>query len=138
VWTEVARLVRIDTAGNTSNATLGRGDAESGYRSALVRSPAIYLMDEHVSSLPDAKVRTNARRAEAYSGRFGACNVLYCGGGGGTHDQIEAITMASRIGILRAGAPLQGGTRRKSRGPANIYVQHGTGIREINFLTIDA
>src|SRR5215217_871072 len=61
---------------------------------ALVRNPQIYLMDEPLSSL-DAKLRADLRlELKRIQAELGA-TMLYV-----THDQIEAMTMADRIGIL--------------------------------------
>ena len=65
---------------------------------ALVRDPAIYLMDEPLSSL-DAKLRAELRlELKRIQVELGA-TILYV-----THDQVEAMTMASRIGVIRDGA----------------------------------
>ena len=74
---------------------------------ALVRDPAIYLMDEPLSSL-DAKLRAELRlELKRIHIELGA-TILYV-----THDQVEAMTMASRIGVIRNGALLQLGTPRE-------------------------
>jgi multiple sugar transport system ATP-binding protein len=73
---------------------------------ALVRDPSIYLMDEPLSSL-DAKLRAELRlELKRIQVEVGA-TILYV-----THDQIEAMTMASRIGVIRDGELLQLGTGR--------------------------
>ena len=73
---------------------------------ALVRQPAIYLMDEPLSSL-DAKLRAELRLELKRIQRELGATVLYV-----THDQIEAMTMADRIGILEDGVLVQIGTPR--------------------------
>ena len=73
---------------------------------ALVRKPSIFLMDEPLSSL-DAKLRGELRlELKRIQAELGA-TVLYV-----THDQIEAMTMADRIGILADGVLVQIGTPR--------------------------
>lgn len=76
---------------------------------AMVRDPGAFLMDEPLSNL-DAKLRS-ATRTEliALHQRLGA-TFLYV-----THDQVEAMTMASRIALLNAGRVEQCGT------PAELY-----------------
>ncbi|MGV9676932.1 ABC transporter ATP-binding protein [Nocardia sp. NPDC003482] len=71
---------------------------------AMVRDPGAFLMDEPLSNL-DAKLRS-ATRAELIGlhRRLGA-TFLYV-----THDQVEAMTMATRIALLNAGAVEQVGT----------------------------
>ena len=75
---------------------------------ALVREPAIYLMDEPLSSL-DAKLRAELRLELKRIQQDLGATILYV-----THDQIEAMTMATRIGVLDEGALVQVGTPRRS------------------------
>ena len=74
---------------------------------ALVRDPSIYLMDEPLSSL-DAKLRAELRLELKRIQVELASTILYV-----THDHVEAMTMASRIGIVKA-AVLQVGTPGRS------------------------
>ncbi len=96
---------------------------------ALVRDPAIYLMDEPLSSL-DAKLRAELRlELKRIQVELGA-TILYV-----THDQVEAMTMASRIGVVRDGELLQLGTPREIyENPADRYVASRLGTPSINFL----
>jgi len=96
---------------------------------ALVRDPAIYLMDEPLSSL-DAKLRAELRlELKRIQIELGA-TILYV-----THDQIEAMTMASRIGVIKDGELLQLGTPREIyEKPADRYVASRLGTPQINFL----
>src|SRR5271154_5323278 len=96
---------------------------------ALVREPAIYLMDEPLSSL-DAKLRAELRlELKRIQVELGA-TILYV-----THDQIEAMTMASRIGVVREGRLLQLGTPREIyENPNDLYVASRLGTPSINFL----
>ena len=96
---------------------------------ALVRDPAIYLMDEPLSSL-DAKLRAELRlELKRIQLELGA-TILYV-----THDQIEAMTMASRIGVIREGELLQLGTPREIyERPSDRYVASRLGTPQINFL----
>ena len=77
----------------------------------------IYLMDEPLSSL-DAKLRAELRlELKRIQVELGA-TILYV-----THDQIEAMTMASRIGVIREGSLVQVGTPREIyESPNNLYV----------------
>jgi multiple sugar transport system ATP-binding protein len=96
---------------------------------ALVRDPAIYLMDEPLSSL-DAKLRAELRlELKRIQVELGA-TILYV-----THDQIEAMTMASRIGVIKDGELLQLGTSREIyENPGDRYVASRLGTPQINFL----
>ena len=100
---------------------------------ALVRDPAIYLMDEPLSSL-DAKLRAELRlELKRIQVELGA-TILYV-----THDQVEAMTMASRIGVMRDGELLQVGTPREIyENPGDRYVAGRLGTPQINFLPGDA
>ncbi len=96
---------------------------------ALVRDPAIYLMDEPLSSL-DAKLRAELRLELKRIQRELGSTILYV-----THDQVEAMTMASRIGVIRNGELLQLGTPREIyETPADSYVASRLGTPSINIL----
>lgn len=96
---------------------------------ALIRQPAIYLMDEPLSSL-DAKLRAEMRlEIKRIQVELGA-TLLYV-----THDQIEAMTMASRIGVIHEGRLLQLGTPREVyEAPNDLYVATRLGMPRINLL----
>lgn len=96
---------------------------------ALVRDPAIYLMDEPLSSL-DAKLRADLRvELKRIQAELGA-TLLYV-----THDQVEAMTMATRIGVLDQGRLVQIGTpRRVYEDPVSLYVAARLGQPRINVL----
>jgi multiple sugar transport system ATP-binding protein len=96
---------------------------------ALVRSPSIYLMDEPLSSL-DAKLRGEMRlELKRIQTDLGA-TILYV-----THDQTEAMTMASRIGVIEAGRLMQIGSPREIyENPVNAHVAARLGQPTINLL----
>lgn len=96
---------------------------------ALVRQPSIYLMDEPLSSL-DAKLRSELRlELKRIQSELGA-TTLYV-----THDQIEAMTMADRIGVIRDGRLVQFGSPRDIyETPRDIYVAERLGMPRINLL----
>jgi multiple sugar transport system ATP-binding protein len=99
---------------------------------ALVRDPAIYLMDEPLSSL-DAKLRADLRvELKRIHADLGA-TFLYV-----THDQIEAMTMATHVGVLDEGKLVQFGTPRDIyENPASAYVAARLGLPRINLLPAD-
>ncbi len=99
---------------------------------ALVRSPNIFLMDEPLSSL-DAKLRSDLRielkNIQANSG----ATLLYV-----THDQIEAMTMATHVGVLDEGRLVQFGPPRDIyEYPVSIYAARRLGQPRINILPAD-
>ncbi len=94
---------------------------------ALVRSPAVFLMDEPLSNL-DAKLRV-AMRSEVLSvHRASGAATMYV-----THDQTEAMTMGDRVAVLRDGVLQQYGTPRSLYStPANLFVATFIGSPEMN------
>ena len=100
---------------------------------ALVRSPRVYLMDEPLSSL-DAKLRAELRiELKRIQADLGA-TFLYV-----THDQIEAMTMATHVGVLDRGRLVQFGTPREIyERPVSTYVAQRLGQPRINLLPADA
>lgn len=96
---------------------------------ALVRDPAIYLMDEPLSSL-DAKLRADLRvELKRIHADLGS-TLLYV-----THDQIEAMTMATHIGVLEEGRLVQYGTPKEIyEDPSSVYVASRLGSPRINIL----
>ncbi len=96
---------------------------------ALVRDPAIYLMDEPLSSL-DAKLRADLRvELKRIQSDLGS-TLLYV-----THDQIEAMTMATHVGVLQDGKLVQYGTPREIyENPTSVYVASRLGLPRINVL----
>ena len=125
-----AKLVRIDHKLDNRATRLSGGEMQRvAIGRALVRQPAIYLMDEPLSSL-DAKLRANMRlELKRIQQELGA-TLLYV-----THDQTEAMTMADRIGILRDGELIQIGTPREIyTQPVTAYVAARLGQPAINLL----
>ncbi|MGE4412824.1 MAG: ABC transporter ATP-binding protein, partial [Candidatus Caldatribacteriota bacterium] len=96
---------------------------------AIVRKPKVFLFDEPLSNL-DAKLRV-AMRAEISKlhDRLQA-TIIYV-----THDQIEAMTMASRIFILNEGRLQQAGPPLEVyKAPANLFVAGFIGSPAMNFI----
>jgi multiple sugar transport system ATP-binding protein len=127
---EVAALLHITAKLDNRATQLSGGEMQRvAIGRALVRRPAIYLMDEPLSSL-DAKLRSELRlelkRIQADLGS----TVLFV-----THDQIEALTMADRIGVLDRGRLVQlGSPRRIYEDPDSIYVATRLGQPSINLV----
>ena len=97
---------------------------------AIVRKPEVFLFDEPLSNL-DAKLRV-AMRAEISKlhRRLGA-TIIYV-----THDQVEAMTMASRIFIMQNGALHQSGVPLDVyKQPTNRFVAGFIGSPAMNFIT---
>jgi multiple sugar transport system ATP-binding protein len=126
----VAEMLRIaHKLGNKATALSGGEMQRVSIGRALVRNPAIYLMDEPLSSL-DAKLRADLRvELKRIQTSLGA-TFLYV-----THDQIEAMTMATHVGVLDEGRLVQFGTPREIyESPASLYVAGRLGLPRINTL----
>ncbi len=103
---------------------------------AIVRNPAVFLMDEPLSNL-DAKLRVTARAFISKLHKDLQTTFIYV-----THDQVEAMTMGDRIAVLK---PLEGGTvqttslqqcaspRELYSEPNNIFVAGFIGSPSMNF-----
>jgi multiple sugar transport system ATP-binding protein len=127
---ETARMLRIDSKLGNRATNLSGGEMQRvAIGRALVRRPAIYLMDEPLSSL-DAKLRADLRlELKRIQMELGA-TFLYV-----THDQIEAMTMATKIGVIERGRIVQVGTPREIyENPRNAYVAARLGQPTINLL----
>ena len=105
---EIARLLRIeDKLANPATRLSGGQMQRVAIGRALVREPAVTLMDEPLSSL-DAKLRNDLRlELKRIQQELGA-TMLYV-----THDQTEALTLATRIGVLDHGHLAQVGSPRE-------------------------
>ncbi len=128
--TAIAEMLRIPHKLNNKSTQLSGGEMQRvAIGRALIRQPAIYLMDEPLSSL-DAKLRSELRvELKRVQMEMGA-TILYV-----THDQIEAMTMANRIGVIENGKLIQlGSPREVYENPASIYVAQRLGQPQINLL----
>jgi multiple sugar transport system ATP-binding protein len=127
---EVAKLLQIDSKLQNRATQLSGGQMQRvAIGRALVRSPSIYLMDEPLSSL-DAKLRAELRLELQRIQRELGATILYV-----THDQIEAMTMASRIWVIDRGRLVQVGTPRQIyEDPDSTYVATRLGQPGINLL----
>ena len=130
---EVAEILQISHKLDNRATELSGGEMQRvSIGRALVRNPSIYLMDEPLSSL-DAKLRTDLRvELQRIQANLGA-TLLYV-----THDQIEAMTMATHVGVLREGELVQFGTPREIyEEPNSDYVASRLGLPRINLLPAD-
>jgi len=127
---EVAEVLHISQKLDNKATQLSGGEMQRvSIGRALVRDPAIYLMDEPLSSL-DAKLRADLRVELKRIHAELAATLLYV-----THDQIEAMTMASHVGVLDRGRLVQFGTPREVyEDPRTTYVAARLGQPRINLL----
>ena len=97
---------------------------------AIVRDPAVFLMDEPLSNL-DAKLRVWTRSEVLRVHKSVGAATLYV-----THDQVEAMTMGDRIAVLSAGALQQYGPPDELyTRPVNLFVARFIGSPEMNLYT---
>jgi multiple sugar transport system ATP-binding protein len=96
---------------------------------AIVRDPAVFLMDEPLSNL-DARLRVQMRAEIARIQHELTATTIYV-----THDQVEAMTMGDRVCVLRKGELQQTGPPQELYDrPANLFVASFIGSPEINLL----
>jgi multiple sugar transport system ATP-binding protein len=107
----VARALEIESMLGRKPGQLSGGQRQRvALGRAMVRRPAVFLMDEPLSNL-DAKLRVQMRvEIKELQQRLGA-TIVYV-----THDQSEAMTMSDRIAVMMAGEILQIGT------PQDLYM----------------
>ena len=116
----LTRVPRDLSGGQRQRVAMGR---------AIVRNPSVFLFDEPLSNL-DAKLRVQMRTEIRELHQRLATTTVYV-----THDQIEAMTMATHVGVLDAGHLVQFGTPREIyENPANLYVAGRLGLPRINAL----
>ena len=130
---EVAGILQIAHKLDNKATALSGGEMQRvSIGRALVRDPAAYLMDEPLSSL-DAKLRADLRvELKGIQAGTGA-TFLYV-----THDQVEAMTMATHVGVLDAGRIVQFGTPREVyEDPVSVYAASRLGQPRINILPAD-
>ena len=95
---------------------------------AIVRDPAVFLMDEPLSNL-DAKLRVQTRAELIRLHERLQATVIYV-----THDQMEAMTMGTRIAVLRDGVLQQlGPPQEVYAAPSNVFVGGFIGSPAMNF-----
>jgi lactose/L-arabinose transport system ATP-binding protein len=131
---EAARILQIETLLERKPRNLSGGQRQRvAIGRAIVRHPKIFLFDEPLSNL-DAELRTQMRVEIAKLHRDLGVTMVYV-----THDQIEAMTLADRIVVLRAGLVEQIGTPTDLYdNPANTFVAGFIGSPKMNFLAAKA
>jgi len=130
---EVAEVLQISHKLDNKATDLSGGEMQRvSIGRALVRNPSVFLMDEPLSSL-DAKLRSDLRiELKSIQANSGA-TLLYV-----THDQIEAMTMATHIGVLDQGKLVQFGAPRDIyENPVSVYAASRLGQPRINVLPAD-
>ncbi|MEF2071106.1 ABC transporter ATP-binding protein [Consotaella aegiceratis] len=120
----LARKPKQLSGGQRQRVAIGR---------AIVRDPDVFLFDEPLSNLDaELRVATRVEIAKLHS-RLDGATMIYV-----THDQVEAMTLASKIVVLRAGRVEQiGSPMELYHRPANLFVAGFIGSPKMNFFPVD-
>ena len=103
------------------------GSANVAIGRAIVRKPSVFLFDEPLSNL-DAALRVQTRLEIARLHQHLGCTMIYV-----THDQVEAMTLADKIVVLRDGQLNVGTPMTLYARPANVFVAGFIGSPKMNF-----
>jgi multiple sugar transport system ATP-binding protein len=128
---EAAKILGIENLLDRKPKELSGGQRQRvALGRAIVREPQVFLMDEPLSNL-DAKLRVQMRAEITKLHQRLQTTVIYV-----THDQIEAMTMADRIVIMKDGVIQQVGSPKEVYDfPDNVFVGGFIGSPAMNFLT---
>ena len=127
---EAARMLEIDNYMDRRPGQLSGGQRQRvAIGRAIVRRPTAFLLDEPLSNL-DAELRVSTRAEIAALHARLKSTMIYV-----THDQVEAMTLANRIVVMRAGRIEQVGTPLDLYNePANRFVAGFIGAPHMNFI----
>jgi len=133
---EASRILKLDDYLNRKPAALSGGQRQRvSIGRAIVRGPEVFLFDEPLSNL-DAELRVEMRVEIARLHKEIGATMIYV-----THDQVEAMTLADKIVVLRGGRIEQvGAPMELYRNPDNRFVAGFIGSPAMNFLnaTVEA
>ena len=129
-----SKMLQLDALLERKPAQLSGGQRQRvAIGRALVREAQVFLFDEPLSNL-DAKLRTELRRELKALHRDLGATMIYV-----THDQVEAMTLATRVAVMRGGRIQQIGTPGEVYArPANMFVAGFLGSPSINFVEGEA
>ena len=127
---EAARILELGPLMNRRPKELSGGQRQRvAIGRAIVRHPQVFLFDEPLSNL-DAELRVHMRIELARLHKELATTIIYV-----THDQVEAMTLADKIVVLRDGAVAQVGTPLQLYDdPDNLFVAGFIGSPKMNFI----
>jgi multiple sugar transport system ATP-binding protein len=129
---EVAAMLQISHLLDRRPSQLSGGQRQRvAMGRALARQPQLFLFDEPLSNL-DAKLRVEMRAEIKRLHQVSGITSVYV-----THDQIEAMTLGSRIAVMKDGLVQQLGTPAEIYGqPANMFVASFIGSPTMNMLPV--
>jgi multiple sugar transport system ATP-binding protein len=127
---DAAGLLKLDTLLDRYPRQLSGGQRQRvAIGRAIVAEPSVFLFDEPLSNL-DAELRVHMRSEIADLHQRVSTTMIYV-----THDQVEAMTLADKIVVLREGRIEQVGTPRQLyESPANVFVAQFIGSPKMNVL----
>ncbi len=127
---EAAKILSIDQYLNRKPKALSGGQRQRvALGRAMVRNPSVFLLDEPLSNL-DAKLRTTMRTEISKLHKRLQTTFIYV-----THDQVEAMTMADRIVVMKDGFIQQVDTPQNLYDhPCNLFVAGFIGSPQMNFI----
>lgn len=128
---DVSSMLELDEYANRKPGGLSGGQRQRvALARALIRNPSMFLLDEPLSNL-DAKLRAELRGEIVRLHKLTGKTFVYV-----THDQVEAMTMATQIVILHNGVVQQHATPQEIYArPANTYVARFIGSPPMNLMT---
>lgn len=127
---EVAKILDIETILDRKPKELSGGQKQRvAIGRAMVRNPRVFLMDEPLSNL-DAKLRNKMRAEIHHLYQMLKTTFIYV-----THDQTEAMTLGTKIVVMKDGIVQQVASAEELyRNPANVFVAQFIGSPQMNLL----
>ncbi|MEM9551041.1 MAG: sn-glycerol-3-phosphate ABC transporter ATP-binding protein UgpC [Pseudomonadota bacterium] len=129
---EAARVLQMEHLLDRRPSQLSGGQRQRvAIGRAIVRDPKVFLFDEPLSNL-DAALRMDMRMEIGKLHQTLGASMIYV-----THDQVEAMTLADKIVVLKAGEVMQiGSPMELYHNPANLFVAGFLGAPSMNFIDV--
>jgi multiple sugar transport system ATP-binding protein len=130
---EAARILQMEHLLDRRPSQLSGGQRQRvAIGRAIVRDPKVFLFDEPLSNL-DAALRMDMRMEIGRLHQSLKASMIYV-----THDQVEAMTLADKIVVLKDGRVMQAGSPMELyHHPANLFVAGFLGAPSMNFISVD-
>ena len=130
---EAARVLQMEHLLDRRPSQLSGGQRQRvAIGRAIVRDPKVFLFDEPLSNL-DAALRMDMRMEIGKLHQSLGASMIYV-----THDQVEAMTLADKIVVLKDGEVMQiGSPMELYHNPANLFVAGFLGAPSMNFIEVD-
>ena len=130
---EAARILQMEHLLDRRPSQLSGGQRQRvAIGRAIVRNPSVFLFDEPLSNL-DAALRMDMRMEIGKLHQSLKASMIYV-----THDQVEAMTLADKIVVLKEGEVMQiGSPMDLYHNPANLFVAGFLGAPSMNFIKVE-